>query len=105
MTAIATALVAIHLEIVKQLCPVVLMKNVELPPARTLNPKPDSLLFHHTPQTRERQSVITKRLPVPRRHHVDGVWQLRQDFVCMLHWREFVYRRKARQTFSPEMLA
>ena len=81
------------------------MKNVELSPARTLNPKPNALLFHHTPQTRERQSVITKRLPVPRRHHVDGVWQLRQNFVCMLHWLGFVYRRKARQSFSPEMLA
>src|SRR5688572_11544104 len=104
MPAIATAFMAIHLEIVKQLCPVTLMKNVELSPERTLNPKPNSLLFHHPPQTRERQPVITKRLPVPRRDHVDGVWQLRQNFVGMLHGRGFVYRRKTRQSFSPEML-
>ena len=81
------------------------MKNVELPAPRTLNPKPNSILFHDTPQTCERQPLIAKRLPMPRRDHVDGAWRMRQDFIGQLHWLRFVYRRKARQSFSPEMLA
>src|SRR5687767_3937084 len=105
MPAIATTLMAIHLEIVQQLCQGMLMKYVELSPARTINPKPNSLLVHHPPQTRERQPVITKYLHVPRRHHVDGLWQLRQNFVCLLHWLGLVQGRKACQSFSPKMLA
>src|SRR5689334_3895599 len=105
MPAVARFFVSICFEIAKQLRPILLVKIIELPPARTFDSEPDPILIHDCSHAREWQSMKSQRLSVARCYAVDCVWHVSQNLIRAVTQCCLIHGRKPSQTLPPKMFS
>src|SRR5207302_2400736 len=102
---IAEFSIAIRFQIVQKLQPISLVIFIKRSPWRSFNPEPDAIAIHHAAHARERQTVITKRLPMTRGHHIDRLGTRRYDFVDDVVTFILADRWEPVETLSPNVLS
>src|SRR5438093_745248 len=105
MAPIATLVVAIRFKIVQELLPIARVIFIQRSSPRSLYSEPSPVSIHHAPHPRERQAMITKRLAVARRNHVDRVWMRVHNVVSNIASFVFTNRWKTAETLSPKILS
>src|SRR6266567_7425869 len=103
MPPIATIDVAIRFQIVQKLQPILLMIFIQRSSPGPFNTEPDPIAIHHSARARERQTVITKCLPMMRSNHIDRVGAHRYDFISNIAAFIFTNRWEAVETPPPEI--
>src|SRR5438105_1577158 len=105
MPSIAAIGIAIRFKIAQKLQPVLPVIFIERSPWRSFNTEPDEIAIHDAPHPRERQTVITKCLPVTRSHHIDRARFRSDNFINNIAAIIFMNWWEAAQTLSPNILS
>src|ERR1041385_3311953 len=103
VTTIATVRVPILSKIAKQLEPVTRVIVVKRSTPRSFDAKPNPILIHYASNSRERQTVITQRLPMPRRNCINIPRGVKNNLFGSVACFSFIHGRETCEPLAPKL--